>query len=299
MSFPPVALSTQMAEAYGRMPERVQRTLQRGFYTLHPRLSWSARRKMDQTDRAFADRFFENYSEFMDYRREFFDGRIVDICAQAAEQVSEESTIYDAHRDACANIYALVRKREPERIVETGVYNGVSTASILLALEANDRGELVSFDYSMGLSTTENSGPGVDDYERGRPSCADAGSTTLPPNRGPGWIIPDDLRERWMLTVGRSRRKLVEFLGPMDEIDVFLHDSERTTSCMLFEFELAWAWLGPNGIGLSFHIDQNDAFRTFVAERDCDHGLFDFEYDVGYGDYSEPCSGGYFVKPGH
>lgn len=285
-----------MVEVYGRMPDWAQRSLQQGYYTLHPRLSWSARRKMERTDRSFGDRFFEDQSEFKEYRREFFDGQIVDICADAAERVSDERTIYDAHRDACANIYALIRKRKPDQIIETGVYNGVSTASILLGLDANERGELISFDNSTELSRAESDGPNVDHYERGRPSCADPGSTILPPDRDPGWIIPDDLRDRWTLTTGRSQRQLVERLGELDGFDLFLHDSERTTSCMLFEFELAWEWLRAGGIGLSYHIDQNDGFRMFVSERECDYGLFDFEYDVGYGDYSEPCSGGYFVR---
>jgi hypothetical protein len=107
--------------------------------------------------------------------------------------------------------------------------------------------------------------------------------------------VPDDLRDRWEFTAGRSQRRLVELLPSVGTVDLYWHDSEISTSCMLFEFELAWEWLAPDGILLSPHVDRNDAFDVFVGERDCEHGLFDFLYDVGYDDYDEACSGGYVV----
>src|SRR5439155_326535 len=43
-------------------------------------------------------------------------------------------------------LYAIVRELRPRVAVETGVCNGVSTAFLLLALEANGFGELHSID---------------------------------------------------------------------------------------------------------------------------------------------------------
>src|SRR5436190_4172273 len=43
-------------------------------------------------------------------------------------------------------LYAILRKLRPAAAVETGVCNGVSTAFLLLALEANAAGELYAVD---------------------------------------------------------------------------------------------------------------------------------------------------------
>lgn len=322
-------MSSVLSTAYDRLPERGKDLAARAYYTVNPRLSWRSFKRMEEIDDAFVDRFFEDEAEFERYRGEFEEGPIVGICQQSEAAVPEGATIYDSHRSTCMKLYSLIRKRRPETLVETGVYNGVSTLSILLALAENDAGRLHSIDYSTFLGRTGagpeadadrgsrrgpvrdvreaadaepagRGGPGpVERYfRRGRPSCADHGAAVVPGDRDPGWIIPEDLRDRWDLTIGRSQRKLVGLLGDLGEVDLFLHDSELSTSGMLFEFELAWAWLSDGGLLLSTHVDQNDAFETFVGERGCEHGIFDYVYDLGYAswDYTEPCSSGYVVK---
>lgn len=289
-------LQTSMSIGYDLLPDRTQEAMQQLYYTLHPRLSWRARRKVDRVDRTFVEQFFESDAEFEEYREEFFDGPITEICGQAVREAPDDMTIYDAHRDACAKLYALIRKRKPETLVETGVHNGVSTASMLLGLDANGLGKLISVDYADDRRTNGGESRGNGYFARGRPSCADAGSAVLPPDRESGWIIPDEFRDRWTLRSGRSQRELVHILSSQGEIDVFLHDSEYSTSCMLFEFELAWEWLRDGGLLLSSHIDRNKAFETFTGEHDCESGLFDYEYDIGYAEYTQPCSSGYILK---
>ncbi|HEY2119903.1 MAG TPA: class I SAM-dependent methyltransferase, partial [Candidatus Acidoferrum sp.] len=78
--------------------------------------------------------------------------------------------------------YAAVRAARPRIVVETGVANGVSSAYLLLALEANSSGTL----YSIGL----------DDKE------------FLPEGKSLGWVVPKELRSRWKLLVGDSREML-------------------------------------------------------------------------------------------
>lgn len=273
------------------------------FYILDPRLSWRKRRKVDRTTESFVEHFFDDRDEFDAYASQFYESDIVDICERASEQVAHERMIYDAHKDECLKLFALVRKRRPEIIVETGVYHGVSTVSMLLALDANDAGVLYSIDDSYVRDPDEDpldpeAGPdGIDPHRRrARPSCAEAGTHALPPEKEPGWIIPDELRERWRLTRSPVTRELPGLLADLDSIDLFFQDSGHAASSMLFEFELAWEWLRPGGVLVSPHVGWNDAFDTFVAERPCESGLASFDYN-GREDYDYPCSMGFAVKP--
>lgn len=285
---------TLLERAAAAVPEPAVPAARKLFYVLYPKVSWRKRRKVDATTDAFVDRFFESEREFLDLREEFFDGRIVDICIQGDRALPEDESVYDAHRDECAKLYALVRKREPDAVVETGVYHGVSTASILLALDVNDRGTLHSVD---AAAVVDGDGYYDEYIQRQRPSCAESGTHDLPDDRDPGWIVPDDLRERWHLTLDRPHRALPDVLADAGPPDLFFHDSIHSTSGMLFEFELAWEHLAPGGVLASCHVGNNDALDTFAAEHDCEHGLFSFDYN-GLEGYDAPCSCGYAVKPG-
>lgn len=291
--------------AAARLPERVKPRVKSLVHFIVPRMSWQKLRKVRATREQFIDRFFDSEAAFEAYETEFFGGRIVDICRSATEQIPDDETIYDAHMDECVRLYALVREYRPRTIVETGVYNGVSTASLLLALAENETGELYSLDASPLLG---DNGASADDrvdteippdrvrhYERGRPSCAEAGAHRPSGDREPGWIIPDDLRDRWTLTVGRSQRELPNLLATVEPVDLFVHDSEHSAATMLFEFELAWEYLGPGGMAVSTHIDRNQAFDTFVRERRCDSGRLTYTYN-GFEDYESACSSGYLIK---
>jgi hypothetical protein len=301
-------MPASVEELYASLPEWLQPYIQKWYYVLNPRLSWTYRQKPDVVDEQFVDRHFESRAEFEGYREEFLSGPIHDICMAAAEETPEGYTVFDTHREECVKYYALLRKREPDVVVETGVYSGVSTASILLALADNGRGTLYSIDNAPALAddlgAVTADGPMTDrqiegrsrHFRRERPSCSDPGSARLPPDREPGWILPDWLRERWDLTVGRSQRELPRLLVDLGEVDAFVHDSEHSTSGMLFEFDLAYEWLSPGGVILSSHVEWNDAFETFVEERDCEHGLTSFHY-LGYEGHPVPCSTGYVCKP--
>lgn len=305
---------------YDRMPDQVQPVLERGYamgqpllrkgqYIADPRLSWQQWKKHLQATETFADEFFARREEYEAYREEFFDGRIEDIIGRAMGEVGQSDWVYDSHRifdahqDVCAKLYAYIRTHEPETIVETGVHSGVSTASMLLGLEKNGTGTL----YSLDPGTEIVSADGESDvcysearfYHRDRPSCTEPGSHAPPEGKSTGWIIPEDLEDRWERTYGRSRQKLPSLLSEAGPVDLFLHDSEHSTAGMMFEFELAWEWLDDSGLLVSHHIDHNDAFRTFVSERNCTADLLSFEPDR-YADrpevYDDPCSCGFAVK---
>ena len=154
-------------------------------------------------------------------------------------------------------LYAVLRKLRPRVAVETGVCNGVSTAFLLLALEANGAGELHSLDLP------EVAG---EDYEPGT-FWDGKGGAVVPAGKEPGWMVPGRLRGPWHLTLGRSQDELPGLIETLGTIDFFLHDSEHSEACMRFEFEAAWSALHAGGVLAADDVDANTAFADFAARQ--------------------------------
>lgn len=268
---------------YNQLPSGSKRIAKESYYFINPRRSWFRLKEKQRAYEHFVDRFFENEDEYETYKQEFFDTDITDIVKSHVGEVSAEHAFFDTHLNVCVNYYCLIRKRKPQTLIETGVYNGVSTTAILLALEENDSGTLYSIDYSKFLEPRSGdsqeeitTNPDIH-YERSGPSCGD--STFVPADKQPGWIIPTEIQDRWELRSGDSRQELPALVSQVEEIDFFVHDSERSTSRMLFEFELVWGHLAQDGIMLSGHVAYNDALETFAEERQCNHGIYDVLWD--------------------
>jgi predicted O-methyltransferase YrrM len=154
-------------------------------------------------------------------------------------------------------LYALLRTVRPDVVVETGVANGFSTAFSLLALQANEIGHLHSIDLPREIGR---------DYEPGtfyEGECR-AG---IPPGSEPGWLIPQALKERWTLILGRSQDELPPLLERLRTVDVFMHDSEHSFDCMWFEFNAAWPALRPGGVLVSDDVNSTEAFGRFAAQE--------------------------------
>lgn len=139
-------------------------------------------------------------------------------------------------------LYALVRAVRPRFVVETGVASGMSSAHILRALAANQRGTL----YSIDLPNVQQ-------------------GSVLPQGLATGWVVPESLRGRWNLILGDSRKVLPELIAAVGEIDVFLHDSDHSYESMLFEYEIAFSWLKPGGLLLSDDTHLHAAWDHFCA----------------------------------
>lgn len=282
-----------------RLPEKTAPILSQGFHILSPTASWHNYKMRERAREQTAEFFGEETWDRLE--SEFYEeSGIMDVVMAALEEVEDEKVVFDAHQGVCARLYAIIRENEPETVVATGTYSGVATTSMLLGLDENDRGTLYSVDASKELHGADGAGSSRRDsleefYERGRPSCAEHRSHELPPDKDPGWVVPEELRDRWVLETGQSRAVLPGLVGEIPEIDLFYHDSELSTSRMLFEFELAWEHLSDGGILLSPHIDRNDAFDIFVDERDGEHGVLYFDY-LYTSEYDEPCSCGYVIK---
>ncbi|MDQ0464052.1 putative O-methyltransferase YrrM [Caulobacter ginsengisoli] len=145
-------------------------------------------------------------------------------------------------------LWSLVRSRKPARVVETGVCNGLSSAVMLKAMDANGAGELVSVDL-----------PEFAEPERNTEAFwAGKGGAVVPPGKDCGWLVPDEFRGRWSLVLGRASEVLPAVLA--DGCDIFIHDSEHSYENQLFEFRQGWAALRPGGVLVATDINWSAAF---------------------------------------
>lgn len=193
---------------------------------------------------------------------------------QRWEEFSYDSTIGDISKRDARNYYALFRELEPETVVETGVANGLSTLAFLWALNDNDRGHLYSIDYPVRADEPKSEFDG--DVQRDYPM------SVIPSDAQPGWIIPDSVRDRWTLRIGKSQDELSDLRTDFSEIDVFVHDSEHSTPCMLYEYELAWNWLREDGVLLSDDVTATPAHRIFLSSRLQNAETWYFEPNVAF-----------------
>ncbi len=144
--------------------------------------------------------------------------------------------VHDATTELARMCYALCRAVGPEVVVETGVGNGVTSSYFLQALKVNGKGSLWSLD--------------------------------LPPlGAQSGLLVPDDLRPRWHLLRGRTRRMLPELVSKLTCVDIFLHDSLHTYRNMSFEFGIIWPALRESGVMIADDVTMNRAFEHFAANH--------------------------------
>lgn len=143
-----------------------------------------------------------------------------------------------------ALIYQLIRKLKPVIVVETGVANGASSTFILSAMEANGIGKLYSIDW----------------FESEALSFVPKGKKT-------GWMVPNELRTRWDLIIGRTEKKLEPLLKQIGMIDIFLHDSDHSYEAMKHEYKTALPYIKKKGFLLSDDVRMNTAFDEFTIDN--------------------------------
>jgi len=158
---------------------------------------------------------------------------------QRALDLGEEAVIATAHNadPALARFcYAACRALEPDVVVETGVAYGVTSAFVLEALRVNGRGTLHSIDLP--------------------PLGADAGRLV-------GAVIPDELRSRWRLHRGVSRRLLRPLVNGLGSVDMFVHDSLHTYRNMKEELDAVTPRLARPSLVIADDIGGNAAFERW------------------------------------
>lgn len=140
-------------------------------------------------------------------------------------------------------IYNFIRKTKPRRVLETGVAKGVSTSYILSGLRTNRVGFLVSVDI----------------------------------NEKTGFLVNDILKDRWLLLRGQTRNVLPTVM--VNNLDLFLHDSDHSYDNMMFEYKWAHTKLKIGGVLLSHDINKNNAMFDF--SRKTEEELFFIPSSIG------------------
>ena len=153
--------------------------------------------------------------------------------------------------------YALVRELKPDVIVETGTATGSMTSFLLAAINANEKGRVISIDIppKAGELTMDQS---LDLSEI-------------------GYWIPDALKIKWEYKIGDAKILLPRVLAE-EKVDMFVHDSLHTCSHMAFEYAVARALMRHGSIIASDDVLWNNAFDDFLAT----HKL------TGYAPFSNP-----------
>lgn len=148
------------------------------------------------------------------------------------------SPAFDASPELAKLCYCLVRLVKPSTVVETGVGRGVTTYHILSALRMNDMGGL----YSVELPTLR-----------------------LGARKKTGELVPTSLRSNWTLIFGPAEREIKKRSKELQELDMFIHDSNHTYLNQVTEYRLALNMLNKGGILVSDDVD-NDAFIEVCEE---------------------------------
>lgn len=170
-----------------------------------------------------------------------YDERVAELGARVG--MRQTSSAFDIE-----TMYLLVRLARPQRIVETGVLYGATTAHILEALRLNGAGELISIDLPKAVGD-------------------------LPQE----YLIPAALRDRWELILGDSKAELPALLGRLGRIDHFHHDSLHTYGHMLWEYSAALPHLTRAGIISSHDVISGvwrSPFKDFCSRHELPYGIF-------------------------
>lgn len=136
-------------------------------------------------------------------------------------------------------IYVVCRLRSPNVVLETGVAYGVTSAFTLQAMVVNRKGRLFSIDFPpLGRNADQSVGA----------------------------FIPTELKDRWRLYRGPTKRVLPDLLSRIGQVDVFVHDSLHTYRNMTFEFTSVWPSLSSSAAVIADDIELNDAFSDFATK---------------------------------
>lgn len=173
--------------------------------------------------------------------RELEDDELASSIEASLAKTSERPA--ELHSNWRELLYTLVRLEEPDLVLETGVFDGLSSAYILHAVERNGTGQLVSVD--------------INDRSRLPRDVADVTA---------GWVVPTALTDRWDCQFGDARELLPKIVED-ETVDVFLHDSLHTADHMRFEFETVERSMPPGALFVSDNVRVNDVFWEFARDH--------------------------------
>jgi len=158
---------------------------------------------------------------------------------QALEKVAPFTTKHHGDFSLARTCFAVCRLLKPEIVVETGVAYGVTSAFILAALHLNGKGDLHSVDL---------------------PPLGENADTFV------GYLVPNHLRDRWVLHRGISKRVLSNLLPKLGRVDVFVHDSLHTYWNIKRELNIVTPYLSRPSVVIADDIHGNKAFLEWVTK---------------------------------
>lgn len=158
-----------------------------------------------------------------------------DFMSEMMERRSASGSDSPMGKIDCSLLYALTRWRQPNVIVETGGFLGMSSAFMLKALadEKVSGAEVISIEW-------------MEDIDHGS-------------------LIPQELRAGYRPLVGRVEDFMKDGSLP-EQLDFFLHDSSHRLKHMLMEFRYFFPRLSPGGLLVSHDVDMNAAFTKFTTK---------------------------------
>lgn len=212
-------------------------------------------------DSPYSDCFYNHEKELTNQEVAAFVTDLIDVSEAAVVELREElrsnerfqtslerslqttefrpTGLKDTWRDV---LYVVVRVLEPSTVVETGVFDGLSSMYLLQGLRDNQQGELISIDI---------------EEETILPSDIDPVET--------GWAVPEYLRSRWDLRIGDARELLPDVAAER-EVDLFLHDSNHDAEHMRFEFTTVEPSMPAGAVLMADNVEYNRAFDEFADE---------------------------------
>lgn len=229
--FPPSGAVVPVAPRVGRRPA-----------LLTPAARKALRQRMLLFRQASLDRIARltgsTEAEMKQYRRDLLESSVPEILLQRGAGLP-----FTRELPQGALLYLVVRGLRPERIVETGIRPGYSTAWLLAGLEANGTGELTS----LGPGPTSGRASGVTDVTVGQ-------------------FVAPSLRSRWTLVLGNTETRLDEIVRS-GAVDLFFYDNGPDSARARYEMRAAWPALSERGVLLVHHVDANPAWTEFCRAQ--------------------------------
>lgn len=139
-------------------------------------------------------------------------------------------------------LYALVRKRAPQVVVETGVAAGFSSATILAAMAKNGIGHLYSSDFP--YFRLEN------------------------PEQYVGVVVDRALKSRWSLYLRGDENNLPEITKAITgKVDIFHYDSDKSYIGREYAMKTMAPHMADDGLIIMDDIQDNAYFHDYVAKH--------------------------------
>lgn len=166
--------------------------------------------------------------------QEYLDTDVARIRGNYPEEINGPGGAYSM-------LYFLIKKHQPEYVVETGVSLGCSSHAILTAMEENGKGELHSSDFP--YFRIKN----AEDYI--------------------GIVVPEKLRSRWNLYLDGDANNLPAIYKKIPQIDFFHYDSDKSFGGRQLAYELSKSKMVDGGMMLFDDAHDNAHFHDLLKNE--------------------------------